>query len=76
MPTVHREHGMSFVVYTDDHPPPHVHVTGRGTAKITLTPIVGVLGARGMSKADTARALAVVKSHRDMMLDAWDRIHG
>ena len=76
MPTIHREHGLKFVVYVDDHPPPHVHVMGRGTAKIMLAPTIALDHARGLSKADTARALAVVASRHVDMLGSWKRIHG
>ena len=76
MPTIHREHGLNFVVYVDDHPPPHVHVTGRGTAKITLEPAIVLDYARGLSKADIGRALDVIGSRHLEMLDAWKRVHG
>ncbi|AIT06717.1 hypothetical protein MC45_10395 [Sphingomonas taxi] len=76
MPTIHREYGLNFVVYVDDHPPPHVHVTGRGVAKIELEPDVVIVETRNLSKADVAKALAVVSLRRDAMLEAWKRIHG
>jgi len=76
MPTVHREHGLSFVIYTDDHPPPHLHVTGRGTAKVALEPAVALVSSRGLSRADAKRILDVIGSHRSAMLEAWSRIHG
>ncbi|MES2441712.1 MAG: DUF4160 domain-containing protein [Pseudomonadota bacterium] len=76
MPTVHREHGLSFVIYVDDHLPPHVHVTGRGTARIALDPMVALMESRGLSNADIGRVLDVVRSQREMMLEAWIRIHG
>lgn len=76
MPTIHREHGFNFVIYVDDHPPPHVHVTGGGVAKIILEPQVTLLQSRGLSKADAGRALEVVTSRRDEMIAAWKRIHG
>jgi hypothetical protein len=35
--TVHRAHGFRFVIFTNDHAPPHVHVFGQGgEAKIVL----------------------------------------
>lgn len=34
MVTVHREAGLRFIIFVDDHPPPHVHVVGDGKAKI------------------------------------------
>lgn len=75
MPTVHREHGLRFIVFTDDHPPPHVHVEGRGTAKVALVPQVAILYDRGLSRADARRVLDVVEEQRDAMLEAWNRIH-
>jgi len=76
MPTVHREHGLKFVVYVDDHPPPHIHVSGRGTARIALEPVVRLMDSRGLSKPDIGRVLDVVRSHHTVMLEAWIRIHG
>ncbi|MBX9815640.1 MAG: hypothetical protein A4S12_06580 [Proteobacteria bacterium SG_bin5] len=76
MPTVHREHGLRFIIYTDDHPPPHVHVTGPGIAKIMLEPAIALVNARGLSQADVGRALDVVRENRGMLLEAWKRIHG
>ncbi|PWG01323.1 DUF4160 domain-containing protein [Sphingosinicella humi] len=37
MVTVHREAGLRFIIFVDDHEPAHVHVIGDGTAKINLT---------------------------------------
>ena len=76
MPTIDREHGLNFVIYVDDHLPPHVHVMGRGTARIMLEPAVALDYARGLSKADIGRALDVVESRQLEMLEAWKRIHG
>jgi hypothetical protein len=43
MPTVLRRDGFEFVVYFDDHSPPHVHVfKGEGETKIKLDPIIVV----------------------------------
>ena len=36
MVVVHRARGFRFVIYTLDHEPAHVHVTGAGQAKIGL----------------------------------------
>lgn len=42
MVTVHREAGLRFIIYSDDHKPAHVHVVGDGNAKVDLG------GANGM----------------------------
>jgi hypothetical protein len=37
MPTIHRAHGLRFVIFTDDHEPSHVHAIGAGgEAKVDL----------------------------------------
>lgn len=36
MVTVHRAHGMTVVIFLNDHEPAHVHVFGDGHAKINL----------------------------------------
>jgi hypothetical protein len=36
MVVIHRAHGFRFVIYTADHEPAHVHLTGAGQAKIKL----------------------------------------
>ncbi|WP_188824116.1 DUF4160 domain-containing protein [Brucella endophytica] len=36
MVVIHRAHGFRFVIYTADHEPAHVHITGAGQAKINL----------------------------------------
>jgi hypothetical protein len=37
MVTVHRAHGFRFVIFVNDHSPPHVRVFGQGgEAKIVL----------------------------------------
>jgi len=37
MVVVHRALGFRFVIYTLDHGPAHVHITGAGQAKIDLS---------------------------------------
>ena len=40
MPTVLRQDGFEFVIYTNDHEPMHVHAyKGDGEAKIELSPV-------------------------------------
>lgn len=37
MGTIHRAHGIRFVIYTQDHEPAHIHVLGDGELKIALS---------------------------------------
>ena len=80
MPTVHRAHGLRFVIFTDDHEPAHVHAIGQGgEAKIDFgtgarTP--SLVWVKGLSNADVRRATAEVRRERDRLLEAGARIHG
>jgi hypothetical protein len=80
MPTVHRAHGLRFVIFTDDHEPAHIHaVGGGGEAKIDLG-LAGqapkLIWVRGLSNAEVRRAMAEVAKEGDRLLEAWTRIHG
>jgi Domain of unknown function (DUF4160) len=79
MVVIHREHGMRFTIYVDDHEPAHVHVRGQGEARIMLgrdgeDPKLSRF--RRMSDADVRRAFDVVRERNDEFLRAWRRIHG
>ncbi len=79
MVVVHRAGGFRFVIYTADHDPAHIHVTGPGQAKINL---LGPLGAPelvysiGIGKQDMRRLMAEVIAHQVRFLAEWERIHG
>ena len=64
------------MIFTDDHPPPHVHVVGRGQAKIEIGDPQVVVTEKNLSKADIARARDAVGQNREMLLQSWDSIHG
>lgn len=80
MPTVHRAGNLRFVIFLDDHGPPHVHVfSGRAEAKILL----GSDGdgpeldwARGFDRAGLRRVLVEAMVSRAKLRAAWRRVHG
>ena len=81
MPTVHRAHGLRFVIFTNDHEPAHVHaMSPDGEAKIDLVAAGGapvLVWVRGrMSNADVRRAMAEVGREQVRLLAAWRVIHG
>ena len=80
MVTIHREAGLQFVVYKDDHLPAHVHIYGGdGIAKIELAGRDGapeLISSRGISAGDLRRAVRIVKREQLAMLAHWSRIHG
>lgn len=76
MITVHRAHGLRFIIYTQDHEPAHVHVRSQnGEARFNL--LTGRLISNfGMARADLRRAFAEVQDRRAALLAEWRRIHG
>lgn len=78
MVLVHRVRGYRFVIYTLDHAPAHVHVTGPGQAKINLVGAGGgveLVYSVGISRTDMRRLMAEATAHRDAFLLEWERIH-
>jgi hypothetical protein len=78
MATVHRAHGFRFVIFANDHSPPHVHVFRQGgEAKIVLEGTGGIDldWAVGISRGDLRRALLEVERERDRMIAMWRKIH-
>jgi len=79
MVVVHRAFGFRFVIYTLDHAPAHVHITGPGQAKINLTGRDGkpeVVYNVGIKRTDMRRLLAEAEERRIEFLKEWERIHG
>lgn len=80
MPVIHREAGWTLVIYSDDHPPPHVHAWyGDGEAKISIPAPdepVSVLRVTHLSTRDAVRAVRMIENHRTLLRSAWNRIHG
>lgn len=79
MVTVHRAFGFRFVIFTNDHSPPHVHVFGAGgEAKITLEGPTGLAldWVIGISHADMRRIMREVERERARLIAEWRKIHG
>lgn len=79
MVVVHRAHGYRFVIYTLDHEPAHVHLTGPGQAKTNLLGPDGMpelVSSVGTKRSDMRRLFAEVVEWREEFLKAWERIHG
>ena len=79
MVVVHRAYGYRFVIYTLDHEPAHVHITGPGQAKVNLLGPGGMpelIWSVGIKRSDMRRLFAEVVLRRDEFLKEWERIHG
>jgi hypothetical protein len=79
MVTVLRDGGLRVVIFTNDHPPAHVHVFSDGHAKVNLLGTSGqpeLLWAEGMSRSEIRRAMTLVTAERERLLERWKSIHG
>jgi hypothetical protein len=80
MPTVHYAGSLRFMIYLEDHGPPHVHVFSAGAeAKILLGPSGGLpllSWARGFDRASLRWAVLETRARHAKLLAAWRRIHG
>ena len=79
MVTVHREAGLRFIIFVDDHEPAHVHVFGEGKAKINLAGEDGepkLVYNDGFKAGDLRKALRIVAQQQATMLERWDEYHG
>ena len=68
MVVIHRAFGFRFVIYTLDHEPAHIHITGSGQAKIDLIGPDGmprVIASIGIGRGEMRRLLAEVIERRD-----------
>lgn len=79
MVTIHRQHGLRFVIYTMDHDPAHVHVFGDGEMKVSIRGADGlpeIVWSIGMKAPARRRAMDVVREHQAGFLARWHAIHG
>ncbi|MCF7701646.1 DUF4160 domain-containing protein [Loktanella sp. M215] len=79
MVVIHRAYGFRFVIYTADHEPAHIHITGAGQAKVNLAGPDGKPEAVyfiGIKQSDQRRLMADVIKRSDAFLQEWERIHG
>jgi Domain of unknown function (DUF4160) len=80
MPTVLRVGGLRFVIWLNDHPPPHVHVfSADAEATIALGASGGkphLIENRRMKPTDLAAALHAAFEHQTMLRQKWSEIHG
>ncbi len=79
MVTVHREAGLRFIIFKDDHPPPHVHVVGDGKAKIVIFGTEGdpeLVYTDGLKAGDVRKAMRIVAEQQAMLMKRWEDYHG
>jgi hypothetical protein len=77
MPTVLREKGYAFYFYPGEgNEPPHVHVEkGSGGLKLWLSDL-SIASVGGMKPPEIREALKIARTHRKMLLNAWNDFKG
>ncbi|WP_312796642.1 DUF4160 domain-containing protein [Tianweitania sp.] len=79
MVVIHRVFGFRIVIYTQDHEPAHVHVTGPGQAKVNLLGPKGkpeLIYSIGIGRPDMRRLMNEIAQRQTEFLHQWERIHG
>ena len=80
MPTVFRKNGFQGIIWTDDHPPMHVHIfkaeaeliVNLGDEQTSAT----VRDNFAMRRSDVRRALRLVDENQSLLIEVWRQIHG
>ena len=78
MVTVHRAHGFRFVIFSNDHSPPHVHVFGQGgEARIMLEEAgrIRLDWVAGIGRGDLRKVMQEVQRERARLIEMWKQIH-
>ena len=78
MITVHRAYGFRFVIFPNDHSPPHVHVFGQGgEAKIVLEGPDGIRldWVAGIGRGDLRRVMQEVQRQQARLIAMWRITH-
>jgi hypothetical protein len=68
-----------IVVYSNDHPPPHVHAVGAGRARFELGEVpsdVRLVECDGMSTSELRRITEAIIARHGECLESWRRHHG
>ncbi len=67
--------GFRFYFFSlENNEPPHIHIEkGNGSAKWWLTPEPTMVYSTGFKTGEERRIRALIKQHRDELLQAWRR---
>ena len=71
MPELLRIFGLRFFFYSNDHPPPHVHVRNAdGEARFSIEPIFCIEN-RGLKQKDILLAESIIEENKLNFLSRW-----
>ena len=68
---------LKLKIYARDHEPPHVHAEGGGASiRIDLLTLDPLEDQTAFSKATVRRIIELVNEHRELLMEAWNELHG
>jgi hypothetical protein len=75
VPTIWRQGRILYMIYTNDHGEPHIHlVHGDREAKIEITTLV-VVWNKGFKKSEIKAATDTIREKTAKFLEEWRRYH-
>jgi hypothetical protein len=76
MPIVLNVEGFRFIIFSNDHLPPNVHVKqAEGGAKVTINP-VEITEFWKLSPRQLRRIEEIIEEHQAFLLAKWQELHG
>lgn len=76
MPTVLRVKGYRFIIFTNDHNPPHIHVQhAEGAVKVELDPI-RIVEYYQLNRRQLNEIVQIVEENREFLLRKWREFQG
>lgn len=76
MPTVIRFGRFRFIIYPQDHGPPHVHVMAAGAEAKFDIETGKCLAVYGFSKKTIKLLSEIVSRNQDLLMEAWKEYEG
>jgi hypothetical protein len=75
-PTVFIFESLKFKINANDHPPPHVHVEGKGASvRINLRTLDVMDDETDFTRSALDRIVAEVKKRKSELLEEWENYH-
>jgi Domain of unknown function (DUF4160) len=73
VPRIFEKDGFRFFLYSNEHPPIHVHVRyADGEAVFLIGPDIKLRESQGLKVNELARAEKLAKENKDLIVDAWN----
>lgn len=74
MPTIHREANRRYVIYLNDHPPPHIHVKAPGCECRVRISDAAIIDKAGFTQRELRDIVSIARTHAAAFKVIWDGI--